>query len=100
MQHICDRCIRSFHARENLEEHYEFCIQGRAQIESLPKVKGYKSNSFDKEISPLKVVYGNKECFMKETEHCPAAIACLEKWHSEFVYTTSSMNFGVEKIVS
>ena len=79
MPHMCDRCIRSFHTRENFEEHYEFCIQGRAQMESLPKEKEFKSRSFEKEISPLKVVY--------------ADIACFEKWHSEVPYSSSSMKY-------
>ena len=38
MPHICDRCIRSFKTRENLEEHYVYCIPVSYTHLTLPTI--------------------------------------------------------------
>ena len=82
MQHMCVRCIRSFHTKENLEEHYQWCARGRLQIEQVPKQTKFIYNTFHKELSPLKVIYADIESYIHENTHYPAAIASYEVWHS------------------
>ena len=36
-QHVCERCTQYFYNDETYKTHFEFCIQGRAQIEVIPK---------------------------------------------------------------
>ena len=84
MQHICERCIRSFTTKEGLEEHYQWCIRGRLQIEQTPKQTKYSYKSLHHELSPLKVIYADIESFIHESIHYPAAIASYEVWHSHF----------------
>ena len=87
MQHMCERCIRSFHTRERLEEHFQWCARGRLQIERLPKQASMAYNAFDKELCPLKVIYSDIESYINEGTHYPAAISSYEVWHSHFANT-------------
>ena len=82
MQHMCERCIRSFKTKENLEEHYQWCARGRLQIERPPKQTTFSYNAFSKELSPLKVIYADIESYIEQDTHYPAAIASYEVWHS------------------
>ena len=83
MQHMCDRCIRSFKTKEVLEQHYQACVHGRLQIEQLPKHTKYSYNAFHKELCPVKVIYSDIESFIHEDTHYPAAISSYEVWHSD-----------------
>ena len=80
----CQRCIRSFRTQEKLEIQFQWCMRGKAQIESMPKNRDYKHTSFGHELSPLRVIYADAECFIEpETNaHLPAAIGYYEVWHS------------------
>ena len=82
MQHMCDRCIRSFRSKENLDEHYQWCAQGRLQIEQLPKNTKFTYKAFHNELQPLKVIYADIESSIKDNIHYPAAVASYEVWHS------------------
>jgi len=83
MQHMCERCIRSFKTKENLEEHFQWCVRGRLQIEQTPKETKYSYKSFHHELSPLKVIYADIESYIWLDKHYPAAIASYEVWHSQ-----------------
>ena len=87
MQHMCDRCIRSFKHKEYLEEHYQWCSRGRLQIEQLPKHRHMQYNTFQKELSPLKVIYADIESYIQNDTHFPAAIASYQVWHKHFEST-------------
>ena len=82
MQHMCERCIRSFYSKENLEEHFQWCARGRLQIEQPPKHTKFLYNAFHKELSPLKVIYSDIESYIEGDIHYPAAISSYEVWHS------------------
>ncbi|MEL7306377.1 MAG: endonuclease domain-containing protein [Pseudomonadota bacterium] len=86
MRHICERCIRSFHTIKNLQEHFEWCSRGRLQIERMPKNKHFSYTQFEKELSPLKVVYADIESYIQEDIHYPAAIASYEVWHNHLTH--------------
>ena len=81
MQHMCERCIRSFYSKENLEEHFQWCARGRLQIEQPPKQTKFSYNALHKELSPVKVLYADIEAFIHEDTHYPAAISSYEVWH-------------------
>ena len=83
MQHMCERCIRSFKSKENLEEHFQWCVRGRLQIEQTPKETKYSYKSFHNELSTVKVIYADIESYIHEDIHYPAAIASYEVWHSQ-----------------
>ncbi len=83
MQHMCERCIRSFSSKNLLEEHFQWCSRGRLQVERLPKQTKFSYNAFHKELSPLKVIYADIESYIKEDTHYPAAIASYEVWHAQ-----------------
>ena len=83
MQHMCERCIRSFHLKETLEEHFQWCVRGRLQIEQLPKESSFSYNAFHNELSPLKVIYADIESYIHDQTHYPAAIASYEVWHKD-----------------
>ena len=90
MNHICERCIRSFKTKEKLEEHFQWCVRGRLQIEQLPKHAKLSYNNFQYELSPLKVIYSDIESYIEDDIHYPAAIASYEVWHSQ--QTTHQQN--------
>ena len=81
MQHMCERCIRSFHSKELLEEHFQWCSRGRLQIEQPPKHTKFSYKAFHKELSPLKVIYSDIESYIDAGTHFPAAISSYEVWH-------------------
>lgn len=81
MQPMCERCVRSFRSKENLEEHYQWCARGRLQIERLPKEATFSYTAFHKELSPIKVIYSDIESYIAEDTHYPAAIASYEVCH-------------------
>ena len=82
--HMCERCIRSFQTKEALQTHFEWCVRGKAQIETMPKNKEFSYTTFGHELSPLRVLYADAECYIEpETQaHLPAAVGCYEVWHS------------------
>ena len=82
--HMCERCIRSFRTSEDLSTHYEWCRRGKAQIESMPENKEFNYKASGHELSPLRVLYADAECFIEEETktHLPAAIGFYEVWHS------------------
>ena len=83
MQHMCERCIRSFKSSDDLETHFQWCVKGKAQIESMPKQRDFSYTAYGHELSPIRIVYADAECFIEpDTQsHQPAAIACHEVWH-------------------
>ncbi|MEL7181827.1 MAG: hypothetical protein AAFN63_18720, partial [Pseudomonadota bacterium] len=81
MQHMCERCIRSFATKEKLEEHFQWCARGRLQIEQTPKFTTLTYNALHKELSPVKVIYSDIESYIHDNTHLPAAIASYEVWH-------------------
>ena len=60
-QFMCERCIRSFSTKNYLGTHYEWCVQGKPQIEEMPKQKEFSYKSFGQELSPVKVIYADAE---------------------------------------
>ena len=87
MQHMCERCIRSFKTKEGLEEHFQFCVRGRLQIERTPKETKFSYNTYQKELRPLKVIYSDIESYIQNDTHFPAAISSYEVWHPHFSST-------------
>ena len=82
MQHMCERCVRSFKTKAGLEEHFQWCARGRLQIEQTPKQTKFSYKAFHKELIPIKVIYADIESYIEEDTHIPAAIASYEVWHS------------------
>ena len=101
--HTCQRCIRSFKTRENLEEHYQWCARGRLQIEQPPKQTQFSYNAFHNELSPLKVIYADIESYIHNDTHYPAAIASYEVWHTDMhtqqQNTTNIKSWGGEECI-
>ena len=83
MQHMCDRCIRSFSSKEHLTEHYQWCSRGRLQIERMPKNTKFSFTQSEQELSPLKVMYADIESYIKDDVHYPAAVASYNVWHKQ-----------------
>lgn len=82
-QHMCERCIRSFTTKQELDEHFQWCARGRLQIELPPKETQFSYSAFAKELRPLKVIYADIESYIKDDIHYPAAIASYEVWHPD-----------------
>ena len=103
MQHMCERCIRSFKTKEVLEEHYQWCSRGKLQIENMPDPAVLSYRSFEKELKPLKIIYADIESYIKDDIHYPAAIASYEVWHPHFktIQQNTEVNswLGEESIV-
>ena len=83
VHHICDRCTRSFWSKEKFETHYEWCSRGKLQVEKMPKDILFKYLENGDELSPIRVIYADIECYIEEDTHKPAAIACYEVWHKD-----------------
>ena len=95
MQHMCERCIRSFKTAKVLEEHYQWCVRGRLQIEEPSKESTWTYKTFNKELSPLKVIYADIESYIANDTHFPAAIASYEVWHPH-IQTQRQNNTNIE----
>ena len=82
----CERCTQSFNAEHTYKTHYEWCSRGKAQIEVMPRVRDYMYSELGHELSPLRVVYADAECFIEpETKtHQPAAFGVYDMWHAEY----------------
>ena len=104
MDHMCERCIRSFSTEQLLTEHFQWCSQGRLQIESMPKNQHYSYTSFDKELSTLRVLYADIESYIQEDIHYPAAIASYEVWHPHLTNKQNNVKLqawqGEESIIN
>ena len=83
VHHICDRCTRSFKSKDKFETHYEWCLRGKLQVEKMPKDINFSYKENGDELSPIRVIYADIECFIEEDSHKPAAIACYEVWHKD-----------------
>ena len=91
---FCERCCRKFSSwrnssqrvKETLEEHYQFCRQGRLQREVLPEDTKYSYKTGHAEESPVVVCYSDIESLItsQNKEHCPYAIGMYPMWHSHF----------------
>ena len=91
---FCERCCRQFSSwrnksqgvKETLEEHYQFCREGRLQKEVLPKDNKYCFKRFDAEESPVVVCYSDIESYItpQTKQHCPHAIGMYPMWHQHF----------------
>ena len=82
--YYCDRCIRYFRSLDKFETHYEWCKRGKLQIEAMPKEKEFSYHDNGDELSPLRVIYADIECYIDNDVHKPAAISCYEVWHEHF----------------
>ena len=80
---ICNRCIRSFKSKEKFETHYEWCSRGKLQVEKMPKDIYFNYRENGDELSPVRVIYADIECYIDDNTHKPAAIACYEVWHKD-----------------
>ena len=91
---FCERCCRHFSSwrnksqgvKETLEEHYQFCREGRLQREVLPKDSKYSFQRFDAEESLVVVCYSDIESYIapKTKQHCPHVIGMYPMWHEHF----------------
>ena len=91
---FCERCCRKFSSwrntkqqvKETLEEHYQYCRQGRLQREVLPEDTKYSYQTSQAEESPVVVCYSDIESFItpQNKEHCPYAIGMYPAWHEHF----------------
>ena len=81
----CERCTQSFKTQDAFSVHYEWCSRGKAQIEEMPKSKEFGYTNLGHELSPLRVVYADAECYIDpETQrHMPAAFGMYEAWHED-----------------
>jgi ssDNA-binding Zn-finger/Zn-ribbon topoisomerase 1 len=82
--YYCDRCIRHFRRKTKFETHYEWCKRGKLQMERMPKDKEFSYRENGDELSPLRVIYADIECYIDDNIHRPAAISCYEVWHDHF----------------
>ena len=82
--HYCGRCTQRFKSEERFKMHYEWCVKGKLQMEVMPDNDKFQYLETGNELSPVCVLYCDIECYIEEDtqRHMPAAIACLEKWHS------------------
>ena len=78
---LCERCTQKFSSKDRLNRHYEFCSNGKPQIEILPKSSNLKISIDKYELSPPAVMFADIECLIKDGEHIPAAIACYIVWN-------------------
>ena len=82
-KHFYERCCRHFFSKELLETHFAWCVRGKLQVEEMPKEKKFTYQVAGHELSPLRVVFSDIECYIDPTNktHFPAAVACREVWH-------------------
>ena len=82
--HYCGRCTRRFKSEDCFKKHYEWCLKGKLHMEVMPEEGTFQYKEGGQELSPACVLYCDIECYIEEgtKRHMPAAIACLEKWHS------------------
>ena len=66
------------------QDAFEWCVKGKLQMEVMPDNDKFQYLETGNELSPVCVLYCDIECYIEEDtqRHMPAAIACLEKWHS------------------
>ena len=85
MPHMCERCIQSFKTQESFKTHYEWCRRGKPQIEMMPSTAQYSYKSWGNELSPIRVVYADIECYIqkKTNVHMPAAVGIYDAWHED-----------------
>ena len=80
----CDRCIRNFYSKDKYDTHYQWCCRGKLQVEKMPKNTIFTFKENGDELSPIRTIYADIECYIDEKIHKPAAIACYEVWHDDF----------------
>ena len=80
----CERCTQSFTQEHTYKTHFEWCSQGKAQIEEMPTERDFGYRELGHELSPLRVVYADAECYIEpDTKtHMPAAFGMYDMWHS------------------
>lgn len=85
MPFMCERCIQSFKSEHSFHTHYEWCRRGKPQIEIMPTASEYMYRSLDNELSPLRVIYADTECYIEKESrvHVPAAVGMSEVWHKD-----------------
>ena len=94
VSYFCERCCRCFSSwrnqsqkvKESLEEHYQFCREGRLQVETLPSDNKYSFTNFSAEESPVVVCYSDIESYItpETKKHCPFMIGMYPMWHEHF----------------
>ena len=94
VREFCERCCRQFSSwrnnsqkiKETLNEHYQFCREGRLQIEALPSNKKYSYKLLSSEESPVVVCYSDIESYItpQAKKHCPHVIGMYPVFHKHF----------------
>ena len=84
--YICNRCTQRFVSQEKFKTHYEWCLRGKLQTETMPEEKEYRYQENGYGLSPICIIYSDIECYIDPdtNEHRPASIGCLEVWHEHF----------------
>ena len=101
LPYTCERCIQSFKEEHTYNTHYQWCSRGKAQIEEMPKERDYMYTNLGDELSPLRVVYADAECYIEpETQtHMPAAFGLYDVWHEQFADRCSYKSWDGEGCV-
>ena len=83
---ICERCIRHFSSMKLLNDHFQYCSQGKLQIPCMPKATTYSYKNFERELSPLLVCYADFESLIEPINnvHEPIFAASYSVWHEHF----------------
>ena len=86
MPYTCERCIQSFKSNDTFRTHYEWCRRGKAQIEAMPKERDYQYTNLGHELSPLRVIYADIECYIDPQleAHVPYALGMYDVFHPEY----------------
>lgn len=102
MPYTCERCVQSFKSLNTFHTHYEWCRRGKAQIETMPKEQNYQYLASGHELSPLRVVYADIECYIDpETEaHVPYALGMYDSFHPEYNCESSYKSWCEEECVT
>lgn len=98
---MCERCTQTFRSSNVYHTHFEWCSKGRAQIEEMPKEINFQYSNFGCELSPLRVVYADCECYIEPEEqiHLPAAVGMCEVWHEEHVVNNKYKSWDGEDCI-
>ena len=81
---FCERCCRHFFSKDLLDTHFEWCVRGKLQVEEMPKEKEFSYQVDGHELSPMRIVYSDIECYIDpntDKTHFPAAVGCRVVWH-------------------
>ena len=100
--YTCERCTQAFKTVDTFHTHYEWCRRGKPQIEAMPKERDYKYTNLGHELSPLRVVYADTECYIDpNTEvHVPYALGMYDVFHPQYSCRSSFKSWCEEDCVT